>query len=196
MKIVVLDTGCANLSSVRYAIERLGYQPEISYDKDIVLAADKLFLPGVGTTNAAMKMITERGLLALIQQITKPVLGICLGMQLLGNSSEEGNEKLLECIDLPVKKLKSATLPVPHMGWNTVQFTQDSPLFCGIADNSYFYFVHSYAMPINAEYTLAQTNYDSAFSSIVAKNNFFGVQFHPERSGQVGATLIKNFLEM
>lgn len=195
MRIVITDTGCANIASVRYAVERLGYQPLVTADPDLIRQADKVFLPGVGTAGAAMGKLTERGLVSTIRSLTQPVLGICLGMQLLGTTSEEGNIELLGLIDTPVRKMMPDGLPVPHMGWNTVEFTADLPLFRDIAPQSYFYFVHSYACPVS-DATAATTTYGEAFSSVLCRDNFYGVQFHPERSGKTGITLIKNFLEM
>lgn len=196
MNVVILDTGCANLFSVTAAVRRLGYQPTVSRETDTVLRADKLFLPGVGTARAAMEQLRERGLIDLVKSCTQPVLGICLGMQLLGSASEEnGGIRTLDIIDTPVVKMTDFGLPLPHMGWNQVQARSDSRLFRGIDDSSYFYFVHSYAMPLCAA-TLAQCNYGEPFSAAVEQENFFGVQFHPERSGAAGARLLKNFLEM
>ncbi|MCX8956430.1 imidazole glycerol phosphate synthase subunit HisH [Erwinia psidii] len=196
MKVVILDTGCANLSSVKWAIQRLGYQPEVSREADIVLQADKLFLPGVGTAQAAMTQLHERDLITLIKACTQPVLGICLGMQLLGAQSDEnGGVKTLGLIDQPVVQMKDFSLPLPHMGWNQITSQAGNHLFRGIPDGSYFYFVHSYAMPVNAN-TIAQCNYGESFTAAVQKDNFFGVQFHPERSGAAGARLLKNFLEI
>lgn len=196
MNVVILDTGCANLSSVTYAVQRLGYQPEVSRDPAIVLRADKLFLPGVGTAQAAMEQLVQRELIELIKACTQPVLGICLGMQLLAESSEEsGGIKTLGIIDTPVKQMADLGLPLPHMGWNQVTSQAGNPLFRGIEDGAYFYFVHSYAMPICSS-TIAQANYGEPFTAAVQKDNFFGVQFHPERSGAAGAQLLKNFLEM
>ncbi|EQB9155418.1 imidazole glycerol phosphate synthase subunit HisH [Morganella morganii] len=195
MRIVITDTGCANIASVRYAVERLGYQPLVTADPDLIRQADKVFLPGVGTAGAAMQNLTARGLVSTIRSLTQPVLGICLGMQLLGTTSEEGNIGLLGLIDIPVQKMTPDGLPVPHMGWNTVEFTADLPLFRDIAPQSYFYFVHSYACPVS-DATAATTTYGEAFSSVLCRDNFYGVQFHPERSGKTGITLIKNFLEM
>jgi len=196
MDVVILDTGCANLSSVNYAIQRLGYQPKISREAEIVLNADKLFLPGVGTAEAAMNQLQERELIALIKACSQPVLGICLGMQLLASSSEEsGGIETLGIMQTPVQRMQDVGLPLPHMGWNQVIAKADSHLFRGINENAYFYFVHSFAMPI-CENTIAQTVYGEAFSAAVQKDNFFGVQFHPERSGAAGAQLLKNFLEM
>ncbi|WP_340615592.1 imidazole glycerol phosphate synthase subunit HisH [Xenorhabdus entomophaga] len=196
MKIVILDTGCANLASVAYAIRRLGYDPIISLDANVVRSADKLLLPGVGTAAAAMEQLEQRQLIPLINSLSQPVLGICLGMQLLADISAEGdNVPLLKLINAPVEKMVTKGLPLPHMGWNQVQAQEGHPLFRHITDNARFYFVHSYALPIG-EYTIAQTEYGNIFSSAVAKDNFFGVQFHPERSGAAGAQLLKNFLEM
>ncbi|MDX7991499.1 imidazole glycerol phosphate synthase subunit HisH [Xenorhabdus littoralis] len=196
MNVVILDTGCANLASVAYAIRRLGYDPIVSLDADIVRSADKLLLPGVGTATAAMEQLKQRQLIPLISSLTQPVLGICLGMQLLAAVSAEGNNvPLLNLIDAPVEKMTTAGLPLPHMGWNQVQAQKNHPLFRHIADNTRFYFVHSYALPVG-DYTIAQTEYGNTFSSAITKDNFFGVQFHPERSGAAGAQLLKNFLEM
>lgn len=196
MKVVILDTGCANLNSVRSAIRRHGYNPEISCDPDRVLNADKLFLPGVGTAQAAMNNLYQRELIALIKACTQPVLGICLGMQLLGKYSEEtSGVELLGMIDQDVTKITDFGFPLPHMGWNRVYPKAGDRLFHNIEQGTYFYFVHSYAMPINP-YTIAECNYGEPFSAAVQKDNFFGVQFHPERSGAAGAQLLKNFLEM
>ncbi|MES4612574.1 imidazole glycerol phosphate synthase subunit HisH [Ewingella sp. AOP8-B2-18] len=196
MNVVILDTGCANLSSVKYAVQRLGYEPQVSRDPEIVLHADKLFLPGVGTVQAAMDQLEQRELIDLIKACTQPVLGICLGMQLLGSGSDEsGGVATLGIIDTPVQRMQDLGLPLPHMGWNQVIANADSHLFRGIDENAYFYFVHGYAMPI-CENTIAQTLYGEAFTAAVQKDNFFGVQFHPERSGAAGAQLLKNFLEM
>ncbi|AKZ65944.1 imidazole glycerol phosphate synthase subunit HisH [Candidatus Palibaumannia cicadellinicola] len=201
MKVVIIDTCCANILSVTAAIRRLGYQPEVSHDAKVVLQANKLFLPGVGTAQAAMKQLYNSKLINIIKMITQPVLGICLGMQLLGSFSDENfGIQTLGIINTPVKKLSNeSNICWPHMGWNKVKQLQNNPssnrLFNGIPDDSYFYFIHGYAMlPCNS--TIAQSNYGDTFTAAVAKDNFFGVQFHPERSGKVGQKLINNFLEM
>lgn len=177
MNVVILDTGCANLNSVQSAIMRHGYEPVVSRDPDVVLRADKLFLPGVGTAQAAMDQIHERELVDLIKACTQPVLGICLGMQLLGRRSEESNGvDLLGIIEEDVPKMTDHGLPLPHMGWNRVYPKAGNRLFQGIEDGAYFYFVHSYAMPVNA-YTIAQCNYGEAFTAAVQKDNFTACSF-------------------
>ncbi|MEI6896660.1 MAG: imidazole glycerol phosphate synthase subunit HisH [Psychromonas sp.] len=198
--IVIIDTGCANLSSVRFAIERLGYKVTVSKSPEILQQADKLFLPGVGTAKEAMANLVERDLIEQVVKLTQPVLGICLGMQMLAEASEEsfGEQttiKTLGLVEGTVAKMDVAPLRLPHMGWNQVTPQLDNPLFKDIPAGSYFYFVHSYALPVNNN-TIASCDYGSPFTAAVNKNNFYGVQFHPERSGKVGAQLIKNFLEL
>ena len=200
-KVVIIDTGCANVSSVKFAIERLGYAVEISKDPAVVLAADKLFLPGVGTASEAMKNLAERDLISLVKQVEKPLLGICLGMQLLGKLSQEKGQKadeLVECLGLcdgEVRLMDTGDLPLPHMGWNTVKSTPEHPLFKDIEEGEYFYFVHSFAMPVGG-YTIAHCEYGNPFTAAVQSGNYYGVQFHPERSSKVGSKLIQNFLEL
>lgn len=198
--IVIIDTGCANLSSVRFAIERLGYEVTVSKDPAVLQKADKLFLPGVGTAKEAMKNLIERNLVEEIKKLTQPVLGICLGMQMLAEGSEEGfaEETVIETLGLVdgfVEKMQVAPLRSPHMGWNQITPKLDEPLFKDIPAGSYFYFVHSYALPVN-DNTIASCEYGTPFTAAVNKDNFYGVQFHPERSGKAGAQLIKNFLEL
>ena len=199
--IVIVDTGCANISSVRIAIERLGYTVQISRDADVILSADKVFLPGVGTAAAAMQNLEQRDLIPLIKRINKPVLGICLGMQLLGLKSFEGGVTVgdgLDCLGLcnsTVEKMQTGHLPLPHMGWNTLSVQSNHPLFNGIDNNDYFYFVHSYAMGV-CDDTIATCDYGGDFTAAVQNGNFYGVQFHPERSSKAGAKLIENFLSL
>ncbi|OCG02955.1 imidazole glycerol phosphate synthase subunit HisH [Gilliamella sp. wkB112] len=195
MKIVILDTGCANLASVKYAVERLGYRPIISLDPDVVLNSDKLFLPGVGSASAAMQQLKQRNLIELIKVCTQPILGICLGMQLLAEHSDEGNVDTIGIIQEKVSKIPDCGLPLPHMGWNRVTPKAGHHLFRDIPDGSYFYFVHGYALPLCSA-TIAETSYGENFTAAVQKDNYYGVQFHPERSGTTGAKLLKNFLEI
>lgn len=200
MKIVIIDTGCANLSSVKFAIERLGYSVSVSKEPEILQKADKLFLPGVGTAKEAMANLIERDLVEQIKSLTQPVLGICLGMQMLAEASEEGfgDQPIIKTLGIVkghIEKMDVAPLRSPHMGWNQVNAKADNPLFKNIPANSYFYFVHSYALPVT-ENTIASCDYGKPFTAAVNKDNFYGVQFHPERSGKAGAQLIKNFLEL
>ena len=196
--IVIVNTGCANISSVRFALERLNVKVTVSDDTDLIRKADKVFLPGVGNANAAMTSIEQKGLNECLRSLTQPVLGVCLGMQLMVEASEEGVGQSTACLGLipgEVKRMQVGDLRLPHMGWNTVSPTGDTPLFKNIADNTYFYFVHSFAVDVY-EHTLASCEYGKRFSAALHKDNFFGVQFHPERSGQAGATLLQNFVDL
>ena len=192
--LVIIDTGCANLSSVKFAFDRLGIQAEISRDLNKIQSADKLLLPGVGTAQAAMKILRDRNLIKTIQNATQPMLGICLGMQLMTEFSAEGNVPTLNLISGHTELLPNHGLPLPHMGWNRVQYQAEHPLFHGIEQDSHFYFVHSYAVLPN-EHTIAVCDYGEPFSAAIANKNFYGVQFHPERSGETGAKLLRNFVE-
>lgn len=193
-QITIIDTGCANLSSVKFAFDRLGYQAEITKDLNKICSADKLLLPGVGTAAAAMKHLQERRLIDAICNAKQPLLGICLGMQLLTSYSKEGNVDTLNIIKSETTLLPKTELPLPHMGWNKVNYEKNHPLFKGIEQDSYFYFVHSYAVATNQS-TIATSYYGTVFSAALGFNNFYGVQFHPERSGKNGALLLKNFME-
>jgi glutamine amidotransferase len=205
-KIVIIDTGCANISSVKFAIERIGVKVTVSDDTDTIRSADKVLLPGVGSAFAAMNSIKQKQLVELVQSLTQPVLGICLGMQLMTSESEESPGSHLsidttnnvECLDLiptNITRMQVGDLVLPHMGWNQVKVEKDSPLFVGIDDDTFFYFVHSFCAPIS-EHTLVSCEYGQTFSAAIAKDNFYGVQFHPERSGQAGAKLLTNFINM
>lgn len=197
-RIVIVNTGCANISSVRFALERLGVSVEVSSVDKVIKSADKVFLPGVGSAFAAMQSIEAKNLTATLQQLTQPVLGVCLGMQLMVESSAESRDGNVNCLGLMpgrVERLKAGDLRLPHMGWNTVKAQSDSPLFTGIPDDTYFYFVHSFAVPVY-ERTLASCEYGQPFSAALEYKNYFGVQFHPERSGEAGAQLLTNFVNM
>ena len=200
MKLTIIDTGCANLSSVKMAIQRLGVEPIVSCDAADIKSAVKLILPGVGTAKAAMRNLQERKLVDLIREARQPLLGFCLGMQMLAQASEESmdGEADIQCLGIipgKVKLMQVGNLRLPHMGWNQIEHDGTHPLFNGIPSGSYFYFVHSYALEVT-EATLARCDYGQPFSAVVGKDNFFGAQFHPERSGKLGAQLIRNFLEM
>ncbi|MFC0180615.1 imidazole glycerol phosphate synthase subunit HisH [Thorsellia kenyensis] len=193
--LVIVNTGCANLTSVNFAFQRLGIDALITDNPDTIRKADKVLLPGVGTAKAAMMELKQRELIEVIGALTQPVLGICLGMQLLTSFSQEtSGVTLLNKIKADTLLMEPNGLPVPHCGWNQVIPVEDHPLFFGISQEAYFYFVHSYAVPIGG-YTLAKTLYGNQFSAAIMQNNFIGVQFHPERSGKVGSQLLKNFVE-
>jgi len=199
---VIVDTGCANLSSVKFAVERIGLKALITDDVNIIKSADKVILPGVGNAKHAMENIHKKALAPTIQSLTQPVLGFCLGMQLMTQSSHEGNFsgelEIIDCLNLiptQVKPLDANGLRLPHMGWNTLTSVINHPVFYGINKGEYFYFVHSFAVPVN-EFTAATCQYGTEFSAAIAKDNFIGCQFHPERSGNAGSKIIKNFLEM
>jgi glutamine amidotransferase len=197
-QIVIVNTGCANISSVKFAVERLGLPVTVSDDLAVIQRADKVFLPGVGSANAAMASIEKKQLVSCIQSLTQPVLGICLGMQLMVEKSEESLSDSTPCLGLipgQVKRLQVGDLRLPHMGWNTVTPVADAPLFKGIDAGSYFYFVHSFAVAVS-EFTMASCQYGMEFSAGIHKDNFFGVQFHPERSSDAGAHLLKNFIDL
>nr|WP_220493813.1 imidazole glycerol phosphate synthase subunit HisH [Shewanella sp. SG41-4] len=197
---VIIDTGCANLSSVRFAFERLNANVIVSADFDVIRSAARVVLPGVGTAGAAMDALKQKNLIELIKSLTQPVMGVCLGMQMLASlSNEHGgrSEQSITCLGLiptDIGDLDSKGLPLPHMGWNQIEVS-DHPLFVGIENGSYVYFVHSYRAPIS-EYTLASCTYGESFSAAIGKDNFFGVQFHPEKSAKVGAQILQNFLQM
>lgn len=197
-KIVIVNTGCANISSVRFALERLGVEVTVSDDADVIQRADKVFLPGVGTAAAAMRSIREKALIPALQALTQPVLGVCLGMQLMVQSSDESRDGTIACLNLmpgEVKRLEANGLRLPHMGWNSITPAGDSALFKGIPAGTYFYFVHSFAVPDYA-HTQAQCDYGQRFSAAIGRDNFLGVQFHPERSGEAGAQLLMNFVNL
>lgn len=198
-KNVIVDTGCANLSSVKFAVERLGFNATITDDITLIKAADKVIIPGVGSAKHAMNNIRAKGLVETLQKLTQPVLGFCLGMQLMTESSTEGgNETTIDCLGLiptKVTPLESQGNRLPHMGWNTLTKVAEHPVLKGINVGDYFYFVHSFAAPIS-EYTLASCKYGTEFSAIIGKDNFVGCQFHPERSSDLGSKIIKNFLNL
>lgn len=193
MKIVIINYGAGNIQSIMFAIERLGYKAVLSNNPEEIKTADKVIFPGVGEASYAMKMLKESGLDTLISTLKQPVLGICLGMQLMCNYSEEGNTNGLGIFDVNVVKF-SPKVKVPQMGWNQI-YNLKSNIFKGISDNEYMYLVHSYYAPICAE-TIATTNYEVEYSSALENDNFYGTQFHPEKSGDVGEQILANFLKL
>lgn len=193
MKIVIINYGAGNIQSIKFAIQRLGYAAVLTDNAEEIRMADKVIFPGVGEASSAMKMLKESGLDTLIPKLKQPVLGICLGMQLMCNFSEEGNTKGLGIFDVDVIKFTSK-VKVPQMGWNQI-YNLKSDLFKGIAENEYMYLVHSFYAPLCAE-TIATTNYELEYSSALENENFYGTQFHPEKSGDVGEQILKNFLNL
>lgn len=194
--LALVDSGGANLASVRFALERLGVRAELTADPGVIRSAERVILPGVGSAPEGMRKLRARGLVEVIRGLTQPVIGFCLGEQLLFDSSEEGDTPSLGLIPGRVARLpESPGITVPHMGWNTLEVRRDTPLLAGIPRDARFYFVHSYAGPVN-DFTVATATHGAPFAAIVQRGNFHGVQFHPERSGPAGAQLLKNFLEM
>jgi imidazole glycerol-phosphate synthase subunit HisH len=193
MNIVIIDYGAGNIQSIQFALERLGFNGILSSDWNEIQKADKIIFPGVGEASSAMKKLKERGLDLLIPTLKQPVLGICLGMQLMCNHSEEGNVKGLGIFDANVIQF-SQKVKVPQMGWNTI-YNLKSPLFEEIKENEFMYLVHSFYVPLNKN-TIATTNYEQEYSTALQKDNFFGVQFHPEKSGVGGEQILMNFLNL
>jgi imidazole glycerol-phosphate synthase subunit HisH len=196
MSVVLVDAGGTNIGSVRYALQRLGVDAALTADAASIRAADKVILPGVGAAGPGMARLRELGLVDLLRSLTQPVLGVCLGMQLLCVHSEEGDTDCLGLIPAPVRRFAEAPgLRIPHMGWNRLVAQQPHPLLAGLGADDQAYFVHSYAVPVG-DYSLATTDFGGEFSAVIARDNFHGMQFHPERSAAVGAKLLQNFLEL
>ena len=193
MKVSIIKYNAGNVQSVLFALERLGYEGIVSNDWNTIKSADKVIFPGVGEASSAMKMLQKSGLDVLIPSLKQPVLGICLGMQLMCNFSEEGNTKGLGIFDTNVVKFSNA-VKVPQMGWNTI-FNLKSKLFENINENELMYLVHSFYVP-NSDLAIANTNYEMNYASALQKDNFYGVQFHPEKSGKAGEQIIDNFLKL
>ena len=198
--VAIIDNGGANIASLRYALERLGASSHLTADPAELRAARRVILPGVGAAADAMARLHALDLVEVIPQLTQPVLGICLGMQLLFASSEEGDDgNDTECLGLIAERVtrfpRRDEFPVPHMGWNQLRILAPHPLLAGVSDGDHVYFVHSYAAPAGP-WTLATADYGGEFSAAVRHDNFLGVQFHPERSAQPGARVLANFLEL
>lgn len=193
--IAIIDYKAGNIASVKNALERLGQSCVVTSKPEEILSADGVIFPGQGRAGAAMLELRKTGIDKVIPQITKPFLGICLGMQLLSSASEEDKTKCLEIFQGVCRKFPP-TLKTPHLGWNKVEFTQKSPLTANIQDASYFYFVHSYYVDGSEVQIMGKTSYSFDFASIMQKDNFFAVQFHPEKSGEQGLRLLNNFCEL
>ena len=193
MNIIIIDYGDGNIKSIQFAFKRLGVHAVLSNDIDEIRAADKIIFPGVGAASAAMTMLQTSGLDKIIPTLKQPVLGICLGMQLMCNTSEEGNTKGLGIFNVAVKRFSKA-LKVPQMGWNTISNLK-SNLFTGVKENEFMYLVHSFYAEMCAE-GIASSDYGKEYAVALQKNNFYGVQFHPEKSGIEGAKILQNFLNL
>jgi glutamine amidotransferase len=193
MNVAIVKYNAGNIQSMEFALARLGLQPIITDDAEMLRTADKVIFPGVGEASTAMNYLTSRGLDVVLKRLKQPFLGVCLGMQLMCRHSEENNTTCLGIFNLEVKKFPPIE-KVPHMGWNTITQLK-SPLLKGLNESDYVYFVHSYYAELGAE-TSCQSNYIHPFSAGLQKSNFFGFQFHPEKSGDIGAKILKNFIEL
>ena len=193
MKLIIIDYGAGNIKSIQFAFKRLGVDAILSNNIDEINTADKVIFPGVGEASSAMKMLQESGLDKIIPTLKQPVLGICLGMQLMCNFSEEGNTKGLGIFDVEIKRFSNA-VKVPQMGWNTVSNLK-SALFTGVKEKEFMYLVHSFYAE-NCKESIATTTYETVYAAALQKDNFYGVQFHPEKSSLAGEQLLKNFLAL
>lgn len=196
MKVAIIKYNAGNLFSVSHTLRRLGIETLITADKEILSGADKIIFPGVGQAETTMKYLRSQRLDEVIKDLKQPVLGICLGMQLMCNYSEEGNTRCLGIFPTPVKRFLPSRQEdkVPHMGWNTIRHTSKG-LFESLPQDEFVYFVHSYYVPVN-EFTSAQTDYIQPFSAALQKDNFYATQFHPEKSGKTGELILHNFLNL
>ena len=192
MKVVVIKYNAGNIRSVLFALERIGVNAIVSDDHDEIRSADRVIFPGVGEASSAMKYLKEKGLDTLISSLTQPVLGICLGMQLMCAHSEENNTACLGIFDQAVRLFPQDGFKIPQIGWNNITHLKTS-LFRNVDENAYMYFVHSYYVE-KCENAIATTDYITEFSSAVQKNNFYAVQFHPEKSGDAGQKILENFI--
>jgi imidazole glycerol-phosphate synthase subunit HisH len=195
-RLAIIDSGGANIASLRFAIERLGIESELTTDPQVLREASHVILPGVGAAADCMARLRNAGLIETIRELEQPLLGICVGMQLLYESSEEGD---VQCIGLLRGRVRrfpdSLGLPVPHMGWNQLEFQRSSSLLSDIEPRDYVYFVHSYSAPVS-DSTIASCTYGESFAAIVQHGNVYGAQFHPERSARIGSLLLRNFLQL
>jgi imidazole glycerol-phosphate synthase subunit HisH len=194
--VVLVDSGGTNIGSLRYALERMGVHADLSADAARIRGASHIILPGVGAAGPGMKKLREAALVDVLRGLVQPVLGVCLGMQLLFERSEEGGTTCLGMLEGDVQRFpRHINVRVPHMGWNRLCVKQDDALLAGISNDAYAYFVHSYAAPVSTA-TLASTEHGTEFSAVVRCGNICGMQFHPERSGALGARLLANFLDL
>jgi glutamine amidotransferase len=195
-RLAIIDSGGANIASLQFAVERLGLPSDLTTDPATLRAATHVILPGVGAAADCMGRLQNAGLVDTIRGLRQPLLGICVGMQLLFDSSEEGNVSCLGILPGRVQRFATRPeLPVPHMGWNQLEFRSPSPLLADIQTGDHVYFVHSYAVPVS-DLTVATASYGDPFTAIVQRGNVYGAQFHPERSAKVGAQLLQNFLRL
>lgn len=196
MRLAIIDSGGANIASLQYAIERLGVESDLTTDPERLRAASHVILPGVGAAADCMARLERANLVDTIRTLSQPLLGICVGMQLLFESSEEGDVQCLGLLPGRVQRFADrAGLPVPHMGWNQLTLSQRSPLFDDIENGDYVYFVHSYAAPLGP-HSIASADYGAPFTAVVQRSNVYGAQFHPERSARIGSLLLRNFLRL
>lgn len=194
IRLAIIDSGGANIASLRFAIERLGVDSQVTTDAQTLREASHVILPGVGAAADCMERLRSANLVETIRGLRQPLLGVCVGMQLLFESSEEGDVPCIGLLPGRVRRFADRDgLPVPHMGWNQLEFSRPSPLLDDIASGDYVYFVHSYCAPVNAD-TVATTTYGEPFAAIVRHGKVFGAQFHPERSARAGALVLRNFL--
>jgi glutamine amidotransferase len=196
MNVAIVKYNAGNIRSVDYAMKRLGVSAVITADKETLLAADKVIFPGVGEAETTMNHLHATGMDQLIKDLKQPVLGVCLGMQLMCRHSEEGDTDCLNIFDAEVKRFipQKHEDKVPHMGWNTISRTS-SPLFNGFTEEEFVYFVHSFYVPLN-DFTIAETDYIQPFCAALHKDNFYATQFHPEKSGATGERILRNFLDL
>lgn len=195
-RLAIIDSGGANIASLRFALERIGVDSVLTTDPEVLREASHVMLPGVGAAADCMSRLRAAGLIDAIRELRQPLLGICVGMQLLFESSEEGGVECLGLLPGRVERLQPGPgLPIPHMGWNQLELEGSSPLLKDINEGDYVYFVHSYCAPVS-DATLAKCSYGKPFSAIVQRGNVYGAQFHPERSASIGSLLLRNFLSV
>jgi glutamine amidotransferase len=196
IRLAIIDSGGANIASLRFAVERLGIDSQLTTDANVLREATHVMLPGVGAAADCMARLRDADLVDTIRSLRQPLLGICVGMQLLYESSEEGDVECLGLLRGRVRRFsRESGLPVPHMGWNQLEFERSGPLLTDIAPGDYVYFVHSYSAPLD-ESTLVASTYGESFSAVVQRENVYGAQFHPERSARIGSLLLRNFMRL